>query len=209
MDTKYRRLISIGIGIHLALVALAMVSNLSPSQLQTNLLSLFVPYLKTLNLELGLVPVELTHNFAELEGPFQFQVQFQGDSEDRWKDLARIFTAPSDSMRLHRLGREIAALQIEERDNEVAEIFSQLVRGIRSRDPEKEIIRIRLRRELMFSRSDFNSPEYKTLKEEDTRVKLFQAKVITVDGETSLIQELEDRRASKSVLPKENDTGEK
>ena len=37
-------------------------------------------------------------------------------------------------------------------------------------------------------------------------IKMFQAKVITIDNETSLIQELEDRRASKSVLPKDADS---
>ena len=206
MHSKYRKLISAGIGIHVLLVGLAMAANLAPSQLQTAVLAIFSPYLKTLNLELGLVPVELTHNFAELEGPFRFQVQFQGDSAERWKDVARIFQGASDRMRLQRLGREIAALQIEERDNEVAELFSQLVRGIRQTDSGKEIARIRLQREIIFNRTDFNSPEYETLKEDDKMIKMFQAKVITIDNETSLIQELEDRRASKSVLPKDADS---
>jgi hypothetical protein len=206
---KNHRWVSLLLMLHLGLCLLALAANLAPSSLQQSALMAASPYLKTLNLELGLVPIELTHNFQQVEGPYWFEVQTEGDAEGRWRDIVKYFPSPIDRLRLQRLGKEIAALQLEEREDDVATILSQLVAFVRKASPAKEVERIRLQREIIFNRADFTSPEYSALSEQDKRVSLFQAKVVVLDGEVSLVRELEERRASKSLMPNEDSPSDK
>ncbi len=192
-----KRIVLLALFIHVALCFLALSANLAPSELQRDLLWMTRSYLRPLNLELGFVPIELTHNYQQVEGPFRMRCQFDGQATDQWTDVDKYFQPRTEQLRFQRCCRELNALMLEERSDVATDWIIQIVHVI-NRATTRPVARVLLERELRFGRSEFNSPEFQLAANEEKVVVLFDAQVVEIDGEPSLIAISDDSRTSKS-----------
>lgn len=197
LASRVKHALVVAAGLHLGLCLLAFCSNLAPSQLQRDLMSTASFYLRPLNLELGLVPLELTHNYQQIEGPFRLRCQFAGGATDQWTDLGKYFSGRREQLRLQRYFRELNALLLEERSDTASRLLVRFLAVI-GRSTSRPIVRVRFERELRFGRSEFNSPEFLMASENEKLVVLFEANVVDFEGEVSLVSVTEDPRTSKS-----------